>query len=522
MREKMRHQGVICRVAVAVSLLFLTMLLIGGTYAPHSYSEAIFKAQGGDCVRCQTPPGNCWPNCCTSYTQIYISNVRVTGLNSTWGSFANVSWSDTPSTASDLFYWWTVGSQTNHSVNPSSHSVSLNGLPPYSQLGFLINAYKTLFPSCYKSAVHSGDFTPYYPHTASLTVYVYNGTGGVTLNGKTWGNGATVSIYSPDTFPIVAAIRPGADAGFYYWYASIGDVGALHSSSTIMTLDGTQTSGELLLTTVSAANWGGFAESGLSLAAVSGMVSLPESVSYVPGNQTGGVYDGCIGSGIYLGAEQAGIWVGIGGANGSENLWQAGVAIGINSTGSPWISMFIEDYPYCPVYSDWGGVIENGTSGLGKTVLSSAWEPTLGDQLEIYISVGHVSPYGPVGNFTIHDLTRGSAYYWPALQPNEAYPLQYVPDETTAEWIDEVASAVPQMMNMSAISFTNMTVNQAYASTNYITLAGSFGAYVADVQSYYSGAWTTYLYTPTLWGGLSYGRPSFTISFGSVPGLYVP
>ncbi len=150
-------------VAIGLSLILsIPFFLITSPWAPVDGQPILHVTTAGpDCIPCQQPAGYCWPNCCQSYSQYYVSNV-VVRTNSTRGNTTVFTWSDTPSTARDLFTWWVYGNPTNHTISPSSHSVTLYGLTPYAKSYFQIDAYGT---TCYYAGYYSGPFTPYYGHT---------------------------------------------------------------------------------------------------------------------------------------------------------------------------------------------------------------------------------------------------------------------------------------------------------------------------------------------------------------------
>ena len=519
-------------------VLLLATVLLAAPVAPGSQRAPLrVSPDGADCVPCESPPGACWPNCCDSYTQYYVTNVRVTGLNTSGGTTATVSWTDTPSSASDHFDWWTQGSSTNHSFYPSGHSISLTGLTPYAVTNFWIVDYGT---SCYYAGLYQSTLTSYKPHTLSLTIHVFNQSGTVSLTGHARTDGTTVTVYSPDTVPIAATITKSLQTSFGYWFTTVGSLASRLSNSTSITIFTAASSGDLTLFTELngiggappgpiGSGWAGIAESTSvaqpSISQVSGEFRLPTSVAWTPGSSTDGKYDGCVQ--MNMGSEVTMIWLGIGGVNNSGgDLWQAGIYLGLNQTGGPSIMMFVEDAfsatSYCPVYSGFGGLI-NGQVGLYSGVPASTWEPRLGDDIVIYLQVGKGTSIGnlgqPVGNVTIHDVTQNAT--WPKATPTEEYPLLQA-DKTTAEWIveDSWTNTWTQLMAISPVNFTNMTVNKSPGSTAWIPVGGPYQQWVLPVWSNYGGTWKTYLYTPSVWTAVV--PPTFSVVFSHTSGKYIP
>lgn len=489
---------------------------------------------GPNCIPCGGNQGGCYPDCCTSYTQVVISNVQISNFNTSTGTTATLSWTDTPSRASDEFQWG-VGGVYNHTSSPSGHTISLTGLPRYTDVNFMIDAYGLTYPDCLTPAQHFGNFTPYYPHTATLTIYIWASDGTIWLDGAARANGATVTVYSPDNFSISASVSyPGTY--FMSWSTSLGTLQSSTSPSTVIDFFGTQTSGGLsLIVNVSTRHWGGYTYSGHHLTEVSGDIVLPTEVSWTPQNQTTGLFDAC--TGVYFGSELLAAWVGLGGVNNSEGLWQAGVTIGVNQSGGPTLTMWVMDTNGlgggCPVYSKWGGWMTNQTNGASKSIGVSAWEPRLGDDLSVFVQFGNVAGTGPVGNVTICDRSQDNKC-WPETSPNEAYPLWTDPDETTADWIAENpwpaynSSPCYNVENESFLVFTNMTESQAFGSGNLIPSVAPMGAFTLGDYYYYSGNWHENFYVPSQWGLYDYSwggssfEPCFEVWFISAPRVPPP
>jgi len=459
---------------------------------------------------------------------------------------AYVTWTDSPSNASDQFFWSTDKTY-NQSVATSGHTASLTGLPPFIQVNFEINAYHNKVGLyCYYSGQGYGQLTAYYPHPASLTLEIFNGTATITINGAAHGNGAVVPVYSPENIPISANANAGT---FLYWYTTLGGLTSRFGYQTSISFFGAATAGTLVLVLNSTTNdWAGFSESAPSVKSVNATIRLPSSISWTNGNSTSGGPATCgpDGGAVPIGSEVWAAWVGMGGVSGSQDIWQAGVTIWLNQSGSPSIYMFIQDVNFsdpqasCPIYSGWPGTMSDGVVLRNVPVGASSWgEPSLGDVLTVYVQIGEKTDLTgtyAIGNVSIHDLSKFGSAYWPAILPNQTkYPLGAIPDKTTADWIVEDATPLvvgqgnsEQAPDSSITTFTNMTMNQPYNSATYLATGSPVESWVLYAHTYWDGGgspgwgWSTNIYTPSLWGTTVSGRASFSVSFSSSSGFLWP
>lgn len=469
----------------------LVAVLEVGTFAPRSLSESHFEANGSECVRCQTPPSNCFPDCCSSYTDIYVTNVRVV-TNTTNGTYASFSWSDQPSSASNAFTWWMIGSQTNHSSNPTTTAITLWMLSPYTKYDFVIDAWKNNnYPTCYISGTDTGEFSPYYPHQATITTHVFNGSGTIKIGGVSFGNNALGIIYIPDTVSLRAMVSASftrLNGSFGGWLATLGVIGSKYSPTTNITFWGTDTTAGLtMLLNRSTGNWAGMSVSSGSVSSVAAEFVIP-SFHWTGPNGSGGGLDNCSNP---IPGESTSIWLGIGSASNSSGvqgwLWQAGIVLWLNSsTSSPWVRVFAEEIPEgqspdCQVYADKGNQFPANDNEFAVTPGPLTYQPQIGDIVDIFLQVGmcQLENSFVCGNLTIKITHDGASAYWPSDVPRgENIPLPTPTDQTTGEWIVENPSVLdpPQSPSVAPLNFTDVAVNQVYQSTSYIGWQGPYAA----------------------------------------------
>lgn len=487
------------RLGVLLGLLALIGILVGGTYAPHTYSNERFTADGPDCTRCVTPPGNCVPNCCSSYTDIYVTNVRVVD-NTSLGTTANFSWSDSLSSATDFFDYWVIGVVHNYTATPSGHAVHLTSLSSYVSYGFIITAWKNNnYPTCYISGTYSSTFSPYYPHYATLTTHIFNGSASLKIGGGTFGNGALGRIYIPDTVSLSAVIPTGwsrLDGSFGYWYTSLGSVASKFAPTTTIAFWSTNTTGDLnMVLNRTNSTWGGLVVSAANVSSVAAEFVVPAFKWAGPSNGGGSGTDACTNKPVP--GEVLAIWEGIGFAGdalGPEGwLWQAGIDLWLNSsTSAPWVRVFAEESPAgftpeCPVYADANDYFPSNDGIPGVAANPLTYQPQVGDTIDVYLSVGHCAISGgyTCGNLTIKITHNGASAYWPSSSPGESYPLPTPTDQTTAEWIEENPSVTSpfQMPSVAPVNFTKMAYNQAYGSASYVVWQQPYGSYTEETPN---------------------------------------
>jgi hypothetical protein len=368
----------------------------------------------------------------------------------------------------------------------------------------------------------------------TLTVHVYNSSGSVSLDGSARGDGSQVSVYSPDTVSIQATVAPGPyQLAFGYWWSNVATFASVGASTTSVTFGSSAASGDLsLVTNETQTNWAGYSMSGKGIRSVSGEFRLPSEVKFAADNATSGS-DSCR---PFTGgnAEVATIWVGLGGSNISGfDLWQAGVYIGINGSGSPTIDMFVEQdpgsttsgsQPNCPAYASTGGILYGGN--YSTQVRASGWEPHLGDAIIVVIQQYFRYRWaGWAGNVTIFDVTQNQSWPGVGLHPSTNYSIVEA-DSTSAEWVTEYTSAelsTPGMLSISPVNWTNLTVNQPPGSTVYIPAAGPYQAWIPYDQYFHSGSgWTTFVYQPSYWEQAGVAPSYFRVTYQSHNGRYAP
>ncbi len=250
----------------------------------------------------------------------------------------------------------------------------------------------------------------------TVTFYIFDGKGEISLNGNLYANDTTATLTSGGSYGISSA-NLASGYSFYEWLPNCGSVSNDLSSSTTYTPSASGTLTMVVFSVGQSSNWAGYEESGPStssqgLTQASAIINVPSSISYV-----GGV------SGTQTSQEMVGFWVGLGGdqaiGESNSNLWQAGVAIQMNSSGSLWIYTFWE--------------FASGVS----TIASSPPEPIFniypGDVIYVDISVSGLNSPTEYGNYVIKDETQGFYSSGSVVLPTGAFygtPL-------SAEWIAE-------------------------------------------------------------------------------------
>jgi hypothetical protein len=468
-----------------------------------------FQTFGEECVKCAQPPQNCVPNCCANYVQIYISSVRVTGVNSTDGKTATVSWTDTPSTASDQFFYGT-GGVYNLSKTPTNHQVSLSGLSPYVQVNFKINAYHAIDPPyyCYLSAQYYGTFTPYNPHAVSFTYRLFNDTGYSSLLGSTLHDGSVISLYSPSSSTVAYTADPTAPAvQFASWMSDAATFASRSSVSTTISVFTAATSGTFV-SELSLPSSGG--EGGSSFGGWTGYLQSATQVRNVSFNFTIPNLSWTTPNPLYSN-DNEGItaWIGIGGfdytpTNGCPLggcFWQAGVQVYLaSSTSQPTVRFFVEAPGDDPVTSDLGGTLHYSGGDIQFLCQScstsvpalTTYTPAVGDSVSIYLNYTWDSYYGGKGHFYFYDwahvggLVKGP---WPSGGLTTFWPVRYGTIPTTADWVIEdpvqaSAGLTDVIPNFGNLSITQMTLNRPYGSTQYVGYLGPM-----LVESYCISPW---------------------------------
>jgi len=510
------------RLALAICLGGLPLLLVFCADAPHSGPLTVTKPAIADCLPCEQPRGGCWPACCDSYTQITVTSVRITSYNSSTGTTATVSWTDNPSSSSDQFYWGTNG-QYNHPASPSNHQVSLTGLPPYTLVYFEINAYHSNnYPYCYLSGQHYGTFTPYYGHSVLYSYHAFNDTGTATIAGHTMHDGDSVSLYSPSNRSITYTQDPSATAiHFVEWRANVGFFLMATSITTYFNVSTTLTSGSFAAELNSSGSGGSSGTSG-GFGGWSGELLSDSSVQSVSANLTIPSISWASPGPIYAGDPEAlSLWVGIGGFDKTPTtgvsacptggcFWQVGVLVSKASSGSSTtVDFFVDpvtsDEYDRTVYASSGGTLDwqgsgswtldkcphRGFSGCATSVPYLSFTPMVGDSVTLFISYGYDSVLGGYGSFEVMDWTQGQG--WPTDRPANTWPVYGGTIPTTGDWVIE------DPVN-SASGYSDSLPNFGNVTSSGLVLNGPFDAspdvgYLGPILAEY------YCISPSLGGG---------------------
>lgn len=243
------------------------------------------------------------------------------------------------------------------------------------------------------------------------------------MNGSTYGNlGASTSLLAGKAVTLSAVkLQCDFNLGWCYdflqWATSAGTIGNPRSSSTTFTPSGT---GDLSMivakgnpATGTASNWAGYVWAGSNITAVEGDFNLT-TASYVSG-----ITNACTSQ------ESMGMWVGIGGFQGSDGLWQAGITEMRNSSGSglvivPWYEFVSYAASYPPVF-DWANKIASVTTDVFS---AEVWL--------VYSTSGYSS-----GGYAIGDVSKGTTISTGTFNFPTVAGAQMSPDRTTADFIVE-------------------------------------------------------------------------------------
>src|SRR5208282_79622 len=271
---------------------------------------------------------------------------------------------------------------------------------------------RCICPTCNPYGQHctSGCTFDYY------TIYVYfqlpgGGTAAVQINGTDYSDGNIVAICSTIAYTITAFIQsPYDNYAFDYWNVTGGSVASQTSATTTLTPSSTNQANlaiDLIIgpTSGDVENWGGYVGSGSQISEAWGTFDIPTGTYTQPG----------LCSDTYTMA----IWVGIGGLDNNQTLWQAGVQIQLpgnsNCFGGITMSEWYEAYPNLPVY-------RGGT-------------PCDGNNYPYGVDLG-INSTGAWVNYGSCGITKISG-------------VKFVPDQTTAEWVVEAWGPLPSFPNFN-------------------------------------------------------------------------
>ncbi len=277
------------------------------------------------------------------------------------------------------------------------------------------------------------------PSTVKVAFYIFDGQGEISLDGVDYSDGSSISLTSGSWYSISAA-NIGSGFSFYEWLSNGGTVkGSQSSSTTFMP----SSSGSLSLILFKenpndTNNWAGYEEySSNGLSQASAIIDVPSSISYVNG----------VWQGAHTSTETVAFWVGLGGDGNvvtiaNSALWQAGVSIQMNSSGSMWISAF---YEYV------------GSESISPVHLFNVYP---GDVVYVDISLHIFNLADEKGYYTIRDETQGFYASNSINLPTEFY-YEY---PFTAEWITEDPASGP--VNYYVIPDFNLATFQSVQSGN--------------------------------------------------------
>lgn len=236
----------------------------------------------------------------------------------------------------------------------------------------------------------------------------------VVVNGTTpYADDSDVAMCEDVAYSISASITDGV--GYYYdfahWYVVGGSVGNDYSASTTLTPGAPLTNGVIVMVVGESGvlNWGGYIGGGSHITSADGTFTVPSGPYAVVGPCSD--------------TDELPMWVGIGGLNGNASMWQAGVTAKIP-----------------------------GSSGCTSSVEYTAWYEALpAASVPVPLTVCTNEP------FTV-DLTLNGTGAWATFGSCGSYTAHvkdFVPDETTAEWVVESPglSAGDPFMNFPTIDF---------------------------------------------------------------------
>lgn len=250
------------------------------------------------------------------------------------------------------------------------------------------------------------------PSTVTVTFYIFDGQGEISLDGVVYANDDNASL-TEGTWYSISANNLGSGYSFYEWLADNGTVSNSQSSSTTFTPSSTGT-----LTMIIERggqpyqNWAGYEETSNGLTQASAIIDVPSSISYVNGVWNANTNE-----------ETVSFWVGLGGDPTVTNgdLWQAGVSIQMNSSGSIWLYTWYE----------YVGSATDNYKGIYPVPIFNIYP---GDVIYIDISVSNLyNLYNEKGNYVIKDETQGFYASGQVSLPNDFF----YGDPLTAEWIVE-------------------------------------------------------------------------------------
>lgn len=337
-------------------------------------------------------------------------------------------------------------------------------------LGFAVGTVRAnpnvqcICPTCNPFGQHCSSGCP----MDSYTIYVYTGivgTAQVAINGTDYSNGALVLFCSTIHYTIGAVISsPYQTFAFSYWKVfGAGSVASASSSTTTFTPASTNQVGLALDMVLgpganSINTWGGYVASGSNITEAWGTFDIPTGPYYQEPNLDCGIEN------------TIGIWVGIGGLDNSQYLWQAGVQIQIaaNSQCLGALSM-----------QEWYETDPGSIHYVGGT-------PCDGSEYPFGVDIG-VDAQGAWVDYGSCGVTQISG-------------VQFTPDKTTAEWVVEVPLTLGPSPNFPNFSFFDCgytdggTTYSSFAApiesvtlTHELALSGNYAQFDQSVTPSYVG-----------------------------------
>lgn len=247
------------------------------------------------------------------------------------------------------------------------------------------------------------------PPTVSYQIDVFAGNAEIQIDSSTYSNGQSVTLDASTTYEI-QAVSIASGYKFFQWETSSGSIDNYEGAQTYLNT-GTSSGSLVLVLTGTTNNWAGFVQSGTANG-VTVEFCVP-SASYVSGGTNPNVF---------------GIWVGIGGTTSVSNLWQAGVAVNVSSSGAETVTPWYEALPAGPVYN----------SGMHFNA---------GNLIQVWTNYS-----SGVSTFEIKDYTSGQSW---------GGSFSYTPLTSTAEWMVEDPGTVnhPTEPNYGDVTWTLATSN---------------------------------------------------------------
>ena len=316
----------------------------------------------------------------------------------------------------------------------------------------------------------------------SLQIFIFGGHGTVTINGTVVHNGTTVTNLI-QTYDYTISASPSSGYDFRQWYSPVDNVINENSSSTVIDMwYSSLTSLTMVMNQSNAGSvagnyWAGYYEGYTDIYYVSGTFSIPTVTWNYSATSTS--EDGQLLS----------EWVGIGGVDGTGDIWQAGVSEWLPSPGTEVTYYWIEDYyansneqsTIC--FDKAGGTPPPGCNQASLTNVPDV--PAANTTFSVAVDYW-ANPTGnnclghPCGNVTYSDTASGIRPTSPQWLYNTGYGEDFTasPDNSTADWIAEVPGAPapnpgtplyngPTVLYGSV--FGNETV-KTYKTTNTIAL----------------------------------------------------